>query len=221
LLVAIHQPVYLPWLGFLDKAKKADTFVLLDSVLFTRGSVINRNRIKTKRGPIWLTVPVHHRSDTLIQDVETVDCGWEKRHWKSLVCNYSRASHFGEFSGFFEKLYRQRWCLLSVVNETIIRFLFECFDIHPKVVKASNLKVQGKSSQLLVNICKAVGASTYLCGMGSAYLNTAIFEREGIGVQFQKFVSPVYPQLFGGAFTPNLSAVDYLFNCGAKSSASL
>ena len=57
--VAIHQPHYLPWLGYLAKWAAADVFVFLDTVQYTKNGWQNRNRIKTATGPQWLTVPVH------------------------------------------------------------------------------------------------------------------------------------------------------------------
>ena len=57
--VAIHQPHYLPWLGYLAKWAAADLFVFLDTVQYEKSGYQNRNRIKTRDGPRWLTVPVH------------------------------------------------------------------------------------------------------------------------------------------------------------------
>ncbi|PYN08619.1 MAG: hypothetical protein DME02_07080 [Candidatus Rokuibacteriota bacterium] len=67
--VAIHQPQYLPWLGYLAKWAAADLFVFLDSVQYEKNGWQNRNRIKTADGARWLTVPVHARLGTPITDV--------------------------------------------------------------------------------------------------------------------------------------------------------
>jgi hypothetical protein len=213
-MIAIHQPNYLPWLGFVDKARIVDTFVLLDSVPFTRGSVINRNKIKTNVGPQWITVPVHHLPGTLIADILTVDSDWEERHWKTFVFNYSRAEHFQEFVSPLQELYAKRWSKLAELNETLIRFLLDCFGLRPKILRSSELGVKGKGSELLIQICRAAGEREYLSGMGAMqYMDLALFERHGITVQFQRFEHPRYHQLFG-EFVPNLSAIDYVFNCG-------
>jgi len=215
-MIAIHQPNYLPWLGFFDKACKAQTFVLLDSVAYTRGGVGNRNRIKTSRGWEWITVPVHHPLGATIKDIQTVDSGWERTHWKTLLFNYSRAPHFKDLAPEFDQIYQRRWCRLSDINETLIRLIMEYLDLRPRIYRSSDLGVEGKSSELLVNICKAIGDKEYLSGTGArGYLDLSAFERERITVRFQQFSSPKYPQLFGD-FTPNLSAIDYLFNCGRR-----
>lgn len=213
-MIAIHQPNYLPWLGFFDKARIVDTFVLLDTVPYTRGSVINRNRIKTKNGWQWITVPTHHAGGTTIRDTLTADTNWEVDHWKTLVCNYSRAKHFDDFAPAIQEVYAKKWVRLAELNETLIRLVLNYLGLHPRILRASDLSVEEKSSMLLVQICKALGEREYLSGVGAKeYLDVDLFRREGIAVKFQRFVEPKYPQLFG-QFIPNLSAVDYLFNCG-------
>ena len=36
MIVAIHQPQYLPWLGYFDKMLKADVFCYLDTVQYKK-----------------------------------------------------------------------------------------------------------------------------------------------------------------------------------------
>jgi hypothetical protein len=157
---------------------------------------------------------VHHPSGTRIKDIETVDSGWERTHWKTLVFNYSRAPYFERLAPRLHEIYKIRWRNLAEISETLIRLVLEYLDLRPVIYRASELEVEGKSSELLVDICRAVGDWEYLSGTGAKdYLDLAVFEREGISVKFQRFSSPMYPQLFG-EFIPDLSAIDYLFNCG-------
>ncbi|MEK7336636.1 MAG: WbqC family protein, partial [Nitrospirota bacterium] len=44
--VTIHQPQFLPWLGYLDKIDRADLFIVLDTVQFKKNEWQNRNRIR-------------------------------------------------------------------------------------------------------------------------------------------------------------------------------
>ena len=216
-MIAIHQPNYLPWLGFFDKARIADKLVLLDNVAYTRGGVGNRNRIRTKKGLEWITVPVHYPYGAEIKDVQTVDSGWEETHWKTLFFNYHRAPYFNEVANILQPVYQKRWHKLAEVNETLIRLILKYLGLSTKIFRSSELEVEGKSSELLVSICKAAGDREYLSGVGATgYLDVNLFEREGISVRFQLFRPPEYAQRFGD-FIPNLSAVDYLFNCGARS----
>src|SRR5690348_1614998 len=74
-MVAIHQPNYIPWLGYFFKIAHVHQFVFLDTVAFSHGSLVNRNTIKTSTGPAWLTIPVRTsgRFGQLIREVETED----------------------------------------------------------------------------------------------------------------------------------------------------
>ena len=69
MLVAIHQPEHMPWLGFFEKFLRADVFVVLDDVQFSKGDFQNRNRVKGREGALWLTVPVAHRFGQKINEV--------------------------------------------------------------------------------------------------------------------------------------------------------
>jgi WbqC-like protein family len=218
MLVAIHQPEHLPWLGFFEKALRADVFVLLDGVQFSKGDFQNRNRVKGRGGAQWLTVPVAHRFGQRIDDTQVSGDVWREKHWKTLVACYARAAHFEAFAGQFEEFYARPWTKLSELNAAAIRLLSSAFGLEKEFVFSSSLGASGQKSELVLNICKAVGASRYYSGkVGSTYLDADAFRRAGVEVVVQDFEHPVYEQLFMKecGFVPNLSAVDLLFNRGA------
>lgn len=219
MLVAIHQPEHMPWLGFFEKLLRADVFVLLDDVQFSKGDFQNRNRVKGQGGAQWLTVPVAQRLGQKINEVEVAGDAWRAKHWKTLRSCYARAAHFEEFAARFEELYARPWAKLSGLNVEAIRLLARAFGVEKEFVLSSTLGVVGHRSELVLNICKAVGASRYYSGsVGVTYLDAEAFRREGVEIVVQKFEHPVYEQLFmkEQGFIPNLSAVDLLFNCGAE-----
>ena len=219
MLVAIHQPEHLPWLGFFEKMLRADAFVLLDDVQFSKGDFQNRNRVKGRGGAQWLTVPVAHRFGQRIDEVETAGDGWREKHWKTLVSCYARARHFDAFAGGFEDLYARPWAKLSELNVAAIQMLARAFGLEQKFVLSSSLGAGGQKSELVLNICKSVGASGYYSGRaGGTYLDADAFRRAGVEIVVQEFEHPVYEQLFMKecGFVPNLSAVDLLFNRGAE-----
>lgn len=222
MIVAIHQPEHLPWLGFLDKARQADRFVLLDHVQYRKQYFQNRNRIRSSEGLIWLTVPVRikGRHTQAINDVIIDNEGnprWRWRCLQLLVHCYRKTPFFSRYTGFFEELYRRRWERLVELNEVIIRYLLETFSIPVPLVRSSELGVTAHKSDLNLEICKKVGATLYLSGVsGQEYLDLEKFRREGISVRFQEFHHPVYRQLHE-PFVPCLSAVDLLFNHGPRS----
>ncbi len=218
--VAVHQPQYLPWLGYFDKMDRVDCFVLLDDAQFEKNEWQNRNRIKTATGWQWLTVPVLHRFPQRIAEVRIHDAApWRRKHLQALIGNYGGAPDFETHRPFLEELYAREWRLLLDVALAALAYLAGALGVTTKLVLASTLGLPegARATERLVAICRALGADTYLSGAGGhEYLEVERFERDGVRVVFQAFECPVYPQRFG-AFEPNLSVVDLLFNCGRRS----
>lgn len=219
MVVSIHQPQYLSWLGYFSKIDRCDKFVLLDNVQFKKNEWQNRNRIKTAEGWQWITVPVLHKFLQKISDVEinnTVQ--WGKKHLNALVTNYSKAPFYNEYIGFFEQTYSQEWKYLADINIHIIHYLVKALGISDtELVMASSLESREGPTERLIDLCKQLGGDEYLSGKdGAKYMDLEEFEKEGVGVIFQDYKYPQYPQLFG-SFEPYMSILDLLFNCGSES----
>ena len=218
MVVAVHQPHYLPWLGYFDKMDRADVFVVLDTVQFEKNGWQNRNKIKTARGWQWLTVPVVHRFGQRLDEVSIAhQPEWRKKHWTALRTNYGKAPYFGSHSSFFADVYQRQWERLVDLNLYLISYLTEALGIQAKIEQASTMNLSEQPSQRLVDICQALGAEAYMAGIGGKrYMDLSRFEQVGVRVGFQAFEHPVYRQLFGG-FEPNMAVVDLLFNHGPAS----
>jgi hypothetical protein len=219
MIVAIHQPQYLPWLGYFDKIRQADVFCFLDNVQFKKNEWQNRNRIKTAGGWQWLTVPVAYRFPQRINEVSVNNATkWGKKHLQALVTNYGKSPFFNDYIGFFETLYAKSWESISELNCCAIKEICVLSGITDKsFVTATDFSLSDDPTGRLVDICKAVGGDTYLSGRdGAKYMQLDRFAENGIDVIFQEFKHPVYPQLYGD-FQANLSFVDLLFNCGPQS----
>jgi hypothetical protein len=218
LIAAVHQPQFMPWLGYFDKMDRADCFVLLEGVQYKKNEWQNRNRIKGAAGPQWLTVPVRFSFPARIDEVAINQAeNWRHRHWQALRTNYARAGYWREASGFLEEFYRREWQWLVEVNVASIQWLREVLGITTPLRSASQLPgLSDDPTGRLVDICRAVGAGTYLSGAdGPKYLDLDQFADAGIEVIFQEYQHPVYPQLFGD-FVSHLSALDLVLNCGAE-----
>jgi hypothetical protein len=217
MIIAIHQPQYLPWLGYIDKIDRADIFVLLDTVQYKKNDWINRNKIKTAEGSQWLTVPVSYNHPETINNVKIDNkTGWGKKHLNALITNYSKADHFGEHLDFFKDLYSKEWEYLVKLNIAIIYYLIKAFDIRTEVVLSSDFELNEEPTERLIDICKQLKGDTYLAGShGQHYMNTIRFSEENIEVLFQDFEHPEYNQLFGD-FLPNMSSIDLLFNHSSR-----
>jgi hypothetical protein len=221
MIVTIHQPEHLPWLGFFDKMRQADVFVLLDTTQFAKDDFQNRNRIKTRKGPTWLTVPVYKsgRSEQLIAEVEICNQrNWSNRCWSLIYQNYKDAHYFEKYAPFFEELYARDWFHLVNLNETIIRHLKHQFGLETELIMSSDLDIYVTGpTEVNLTICREVGADVYLSGKyGKEYLDVDEFTRHGIEVRYQNFNHPEYPQQWDG-FLPRMSSIDLLFNCGEAS----
>ena len=219
MIVAIHQPQYLPWLGYFDKMIKADAFCLLDNVQYKKNEWQNRNRIKTAQKQQWLTVPVLYRFPQKINEVQINNAvNWKRKHLQALITNYNKSPFFREYIAFFEEVYAKDWEFLSELNVYLIDQIRKLLNLEEKhTVLASTLSLSDDPTGRLIDICKILGGDTYLAGQdGAKYMDLEQFNQQGIKVIVQEFRHPEYPQLFGD-FVSHLSIVDLLFNCGPES----
>ena len=216
-VVSAHQPAYLPWLGYFDKIARSDVFVFMDTVQFEKNSFTNRNRIKTDRGPLWLTVPVKaagHLSSTMLDVEVDENQKWREKHLKSIAQYYRKAPFYGVWFPRLEALYAQADSSLPELCFRHLTFWLEHLGISTRVMRLRDLPVDGKKSDLVLNLCRHFEADHYISGaLGRGYLNLESFSAAAITVEFQDFVHPTYPQL-NGEFLPNLAVVDAVMNIG-------
>ena len=215
--VAIHQPQYLPWLGYLAKWAAADVVIFLDPVQYEKNGWQNRNRIKTASGPRWLTVPVCHAPlDTAIAAVSVdVSQPWRERHRRAIEHAYAKAPYLDTHRAGLTALYAEPWAQLAPVAAASAEWLARAVGITAPAQRASTLGIRADDATgRLVALCRAVGADTYLAGRdGGAYMDVARFTEAGISVLTQTYEHPVYAQEHGD-FVPLLSGLDLLLTHG-------
>ncbi len=218
-IVAIHQPQYIPWLGYFHKIECCDIFCLLDTVQYKKNEYQNRNRIKTSEGWQWLTVPVTYRFPERIEEVEiSPGAPWTRKHLEALRTCYRKAPYFEYVMDRFITFLNHDWRRLVDANAACLQALLECLGLQRPVVLASSLPVQTAHPTLrLIEIVRHLGGDAYLSGKdGARYMDTSLFAEQGIELFFQDFRHPLYPQLYGD-FLPCMSILDLLFNCGPES----
>ncbi len=221
MIIAIHQPQYLPWLGYFDKMDRADAFCYLDNIQFKKNEWQNRNRLKTAQDWQWLTVPVqYHFPQKIIEVTINKAVNWKHKHLQSLVTNYKKAPYFNDYYPIFELALKQDFDSIADVNIHMITQIMKIFGISSKpVVRASELSLSDDPTGRLIDICKHFDGDTYLAGQdGVNYMDMEQFVKSGIKVITQKFEHPIYPQCFGD-FQSHMSIVDLIFNCGPESLA--
>jgi len=223
MILAGHQPEYLPYLGFFYKVAKADKFIFVDHVQFLKKSFQNRNRIRTAPGSngwTWLTVPVITKGKRFQKINEVAidnSTSWGEKHWKTIYLNYQGTKFFKDYQDFFANLYARKWEKLADLNEEIIRYLFQQLEIKIPIYKSSDYHFNGAKTELLIEMCQCLKADAYLSGTGAkaaGYVAEEKLKLQGINHIFSDFEHPVYDQKFK-PFVPNMSIIDFLFNCGA------
>ena len=220
-VLAAHQPNFLPWLGLFHKVGQADVWVWADDVQYSRGSLTNRNRIRTASGWQWLTVPVltRGRGRQRICDVQTeADGAWRRKHCQSLRWHYGHAPFFDAYAPALEALYADAWPQLIDLNATLLRHLLQLLEVEVEVRFSSQMDLPNERTARLVDMAKACDCQVYLAGSGAskAYLDVEAFAAAGIECRFIHFEHPVYPQCHAG-FVGEMSVLDLLFNCGPQS----
>lgn len=218
--VVTLQPGYLPWLGFFDQILRSDVFVYYDDVQYDKHGWRNRNRVKAVTGPIWLTVPVLHtgRQKQKIHEVEIDNHSpWALKHIKAIAQNYAKAPYIKDYMPQLEALLMRRWESLVELDLATVELICGWIGIHKRIERSSQLGIRGEQSERLLGICRHFQADHYLSGNSAQnYLDTELFVREGVQVEWQSYQHPTYPQLFG-EFVPYLSALDLVMNVGMES----
>ena len=216
--VAIVQSNYIPWKGYFDLINSVDEFILYDDMQYTRRDWRNRNKIKTKDGSKWITIPVQVKGKYYQKIRETVidDPQWNRTHWESIRQNYFRAKYFSEYQGIFEELYMScQYSWLSKINYHFIIGICQILGITTQITWSMNYKLVEGKTERLVNLCKQAGAIEYISGATAKnYIDENLFLREGIKIIYIDYSNyPEYNQLFP-PFDHAVSIIDLIFNQG-------
>jgi hypothetical protein len=227
-IIGIHQPNFLPWLGYFNKIVSSDVFILLDHVQFPKsgGVWINRNTILEDGQKTWATIPVYRNFSGIkrINQIQFANINnWRTKYMKKMIHSYSRANFFYETYDFLENTLFYETELLSDYNIHLIHSVLKVLDISDYLLlKSSNLDKVGYSNELLCSLVKSVKGDTYLCGGGAnSYMDESIFKKYDIHVLQQGYKPVAYPQLNTKVFIPGLSVIDAMMNCGFEATKNL
>lgn len=214
--VAILQSNYIPWKGYFDLIASVDEFILYDDMQYTKNDWRNRNKIKTKTGLAWLTVPVGQNINRRIRDVELQSTQWQTNHWKTLCQNYSRAPHFSEVAKIIEPLYRQRIHKnLSELNRAFIESICGYLGVSTTIRNSWDYNLTEGKTERLVDLCLQAGADCYLSGPAAKnYIQADLFDAAGIELSWMVYSGyPEYEQQYP-PFVHEVSILDLLFHVG-------
>ena len=221
MIITIHQPEHLPWLGLFNKIAKADKYVILDSVQYEKNYFQNRNRILGTNGVQWLSIPISNKghmdgsiATTLIAS-DPKNAKWKEKYLQTIRMSYGKYPFFNEVFPVLEKAMDVDSPYFCENNISVIKAFCDALNIHPEYVRSSSLGVNGLKSDLILDICKATNADVYIAGpSGRDYLDMNSFKEAGIKVVFNDYHHPVYPQRRSEEFISHLSALDLFMNVG-------
>lgn len=217
MIVAIHQPNFVPWLGYFQKMKKADVFILLDSAQLPGKGLPNRNYIKGKDGKkVLLTVPIKKTNgvnSTYLEAIPDYSKLWQREHLNKIKDAYFKAPYFNKSYELIESVVLQKHDNLSKLNTVFIEKVCNLLEIKTQLILASSMTEKGlQKNERNIDLCLQMGATTYLSGQGAKkYNDEKLYAQHQLNIVYQNFEFPVYKQL-REVFITNLSVIDILFN---------
>jgi hypothetical protein len=214
-VVSIHQPNYIPWLGYFYKISQSDIFVYLDDVQFTTEGMQNYHYIKTTQGRFRLKVPVNANLSTNINKATINNkLDWKKKHLKTVELNYKKAPFFREIFTDYNEWLDFNTNSIGELDINIVKNICNKFNLKTEFIISSELKILSSREEKVLDICSILNASIYYSGTGAkSYQNEDNFIQRGIQLKYSIFKPFIYPQLWGD-FQSNVSIIDYLMNCG-------
>lgn len=217
MIIAIHQPDYLPWLGLYYKIAHCDKFVYLDDAQYSNEAAHNYNVIKTPQGELRIKVPVKHEFGDPICTVTTRDTiNWREKHLRTFEMNYAKAPFFKDIFPRFSELYAASYPSIAEFNIAMNDYICEGFGIRTPYVRSSELHIETAREERVIDICVAMNGDEYLSGNGArVYQVPEHFESRGVKLTYLDYKPIEYKQLWNKVgFLPCMSVIDYLFNCG-------
>jgi hypothetical protein len=224
--VTIHQPDFLPWPGLFNKISHCDAWIVLDHVENNpRDAAFWGRRVRILSGgeARWLSIPLTRpvergRIGVPIREmtISNADPQVLPKCLASIRHAYAGAAHFAEYFPLVEQYFTAADDNLMRRNMRFIEAVLTLLGIRTRLIYSSALGTQSRSTQLLVDLLRAVGATTYRCGGGAqSYQQDELFAAAGIELEYNSYTQPAYPQSIG-AFVPGLSVIDALFNVGRE-----
>lgn len=219
--VAILQSDYIPWKGYFDLINMVDEFILYDDMQYTRRDWRNRNKIMTKEGLLWMSIPVINKGKFFqkINETRTADSKWAKSHWKCLQCNYSKAKYFKVYAERIRSVYErcEKEEFLSRINYCFIREICDILGIGTKISWSGDYELKEGKTERLIGLVKDAGGDCYLSGPAAKdYVKEELFEDAEMRLEWMDYSDyPEYTQL-SETFEHGVSVLDLIFNEGSK-----
>lgn len=215
MVIAIHQPDYIPYLGYFYKMSKADYFVFLDDVQFSNNNMHHWNKIGSPQGELRLKIPVDYHFKDLINQVRTKDeLGWKKKHLELIMNQYEDTPYYGMLFPILTEFLNVTYANLAHMNIRINQRIGKEFGFTCEFVKSSDFDIQTKREERVIDLCHKLNGTVYFSGNGArAYQQESNFVKAQLKLQYTDYIPKEYTQKWS-TFQSNLSVIDYIFHHG-------
>lgn len=210
----IHQPDFLPWIGFFEKLKLSNLFIILDDVQFLRRGWHHRDKIKIRDNWMWLTVPIKkNKFEAMIKDIKIdYSYNWIDKHLKTLSFYYNKADFFNVHFSEISKIYNKKKKFLIDLNTDFIFYITKIFKLKFDYILSSSLNVETSGKNRIIELLKKTDSKLYITGKPSLdYLDINVFKKEEIDIYIHEYKMKNYKQL-NGKFIDKLSVIDFIMN---------
>jgi hypothetical protein len=221
-IITLHQPEFMPWMGFFYKILHSDTYVILDAVQFKKNHFSNRNKIRitSKTGWQYINIPVSIKGNSK-QNFNQITIqnspNWKKKLLKAIYYSYQKSNYFDQVYPLIENCINTNSNRLIDINITLILAVLEFLEIKKEILFQSDLNINSSATQLVIDGTLACNSNIYLSGpSGKKYLDHKLLKQHNIEVIFKDFTHPLYKQVHG-EFISHMSIIDLLFNNGKQS----
>lgn len=216
----IMQPTYFPWAGFFNLISQAESFIFLDDAQFSKNSWHNRNQLLSNNKRIWLTIPIKkNKLNTKIIDIQIDNSkNWKQKHIKTISQIYRKHKYYDDLDEILSFLIKSNFDNLGSLNIDLIKLICKKLNLKTNFYNSSNLNLDGKRTDKVIQILDHFKASEYLSPKGAMeYLIKDKFEKKSsIELNFQNYLPKKYLQLNSKKFISHLSIIDVIANIGLK-----
>jgi hypothetical protein len=195
MLITIHQPAYLPWLGLMSKIQNADLYVCLNTAQYEKNYVDNRNKIVRNNIEEWLTIPIQtsgkFKNNPLnkakIAGLKEMGHDWKSSHWAKILQAYGKTKE-QEFLNELEQIYKLKSDKLFDYQDASMRIIRKYLKIETPVLYSDKMSLTKTKSDLILEICQKLDATEYLSGpQGKDYLDEEKFKKAGIKILYHSW----------------------------------
>lgn len=193
--IGIHQPNFLPWMGYFYKIAQCDTFVFLDHVEYTKKSYTRRVKIHKPNNfqeGQFIIIPLKKHSDhAVINSLQIVDGDkWQKKIKAQVYQSYHKAPYYFQVEPMLERFFERPLCSKSFSKFTIelIQYISELLQLKVEWITSSNLGIDFSDLGVNLDIVSHLDGNAYVSGMGAKkYQDESLFIERGIGLEYSNF----------------------------------